>query len=234
MQDDFLDRCDRRQLDCWSELHRGEFWTHVREHGFDRDLYVAFMTEIFHYTRHNAQNQALAAIRLSSDRLDLLRFCLHHAYDEAGHDLMVLHDLESIGVDRADVLASRPLPETEAFIGYLYRVASTRDATARLGYSYWAEGCYPHIAELIEGMRRGLGLKDAQMTFFIAHEAIDKKHYREVQDLARKTCTTKELQDGFQEVMVGTLHLQGRMLEGVWRAYRAGRAARGERELVTS
>jgi pyrroloquinoline quinone (PQQ) biosynthesis protein C len=178
------------------------------------------MTEIYHYTHHNAQNQALAAVRVGSERLELLRFCLRHAYEEAGHDLMVLHDLEQVGVERASVVAARPLPETQALISYLYDVSRTRDATARLGYSYWAESCYGEVRELIDAIRRDLGLSEAELTFFVAHEGIDRRHFEEVRTVALHACTTKTLCDGFLEVMENTLHLTGAMLDAVWRSVR--------------
>lgn len=213
---DFLELADRRLAQAWARLKSGPFWTGLRERGMDRDLYVALMTQIYHYTHHNAQNQALAAVGLGSERLELLRFCLHHAYEEAGHDLMVLHDLEAVGVDRASVLAARPLPETRAFVAYVYDVARTRDATARLGYSYWAESCYGEIRELLDAIRAGLGIGDREMTFFVAHEGIDAKHFDEVRAIARRTCTTEQLRRDFMEVMEDSLALTGNMLDAVW------------------
>jgi pyrroloquinoline quinone (PQQ) biosynthesis protein C len=220
---DFLKLCESRVALCWEELKRGPFWTHMREHGIDRDLYVGMMTEIYHYTHHNAQNQALAAVRVGSERLELLRFCLHHAYDEVGHDLMVLKDLKAVGVDPESVKRRRPLPETEAFIAFLYRVASTRDATARIGYSYWAESCYTEIRELLDTIRAGVGIGDRDMSFFVVHEGIDRKHFEEVQAVVRRCCTTDELREDFLDVMVTSLHLQGQMLDAVWRAWKSAR-----------
>lgn len=217
---DFLSECERQVRDSWAAIKRGDFWRHVLEHGFERDLYVALMTEVYHYTRENAQNQALAALRVDSDRLQLLRFCLHHAYEEAGHDLMALQDLESVGVDAAETKAGVPLPETQAFVGYLHRVAGTKDATARLGYSYWAESCYPHIEEVLSAMRSSLGLADKDMTFFVAHSKIDEGHFAEVCRVIREYCVTPALQADLLDVLRTSLHLQGQMLEGIYRSYR--------------
>ncbi len=215
--------CVRRTAAGWSAIQRGPFWRHVLEHGFDRELYVALMTEIHHYTRENSQNQALAALRVHSDRLSLLRFCLGHAFDEAGHDLMALHDLAALGVDPREVSAATPLPETQAFIAYLFRVAETKDATARLGYSYWAESCYPFIADVLDVMRTSLQLDDADMTFFVAHSRIDEGHFAEVQRVIREHCTTPALQRDLLDVLATSLHLQGEMLEGVLRVHLARR-----------
>lgn len=215
---DLIERARREAEAGWREIHRGAFWRHVRERGIDRELYVALMTEIYHYTRHNAQNQALAATTVDSGRVTLLRYCLAHALDEAGHDLMVLHDLKAIGVDPETVRASTPLAETQAFVAYLYRTASTRDATARLGYSFWAESCYPYIAEVLDAMRAGLGLTDAQMTFFVAHSEIDRDHAEQVEQIARAHCATAKQQADFLEVLRGSLRLQGAILEALIRA----------------
>ena len=218
-----FERLEEAQRDGWAAIHQGAFWTHLRAHGLDRDLYVRVMTEIFHYTKHNAQNQAVAALKVTSDRLKLLRYCLHHAYEEAGHDLMVVADLGSIGVPAEAILTSRPLPETQAFIAYLYRIAAEQDATARLGYSYWAEGAYAFIAELIGAMRRDLGLQDHQMTFFVEHSTIDTAHLGAVRKVIAEFCTTAALQEEAIACLATSLHLTGQILDGAHREYRRAR-----------
>lgn len=220
-----LQRLDREIDATWARIHDGAFWRHLRAHGLDRDLYARLMTQIFHYTHHNAQNQALAATRADSTRLGLLRYCLHHAFEEAGHDLMVLSDLESIGVAPASVRAAPLLPETQAFIAYLYRIAGAYDPTARLGYSYWAENAYGHIRELLDAMRRDLSLRDGQMTFFVAHAALDEDHHDQVRKVLVDFCTTPALQARAVEVAQTSLWLTGQILDGTLREYLAARAS---------
>lgn len=223
----FFEQLTAEEKGIWAGIHQGEFTRHIRAHGVDRELYVAMMTEIFHYTKHNAQNQALAALRLDSERLPLLKYCLHHAYSEAGHDRMVLEDLASIGVDPESIKHSKPLPETEAFVAYVYRVASERDATARLGYSYWAENAYAYTGEFTQAVQRDLGLKPEQLSFFIEHSDIDVAHFNQVKRIIQQSCTTPELRAGVVEVLCTTLHLTGLIMEAVYRKYRAGRAQQG-------
>lgn len=220
---DFLKRLDDQVSESWAAVRQGDFWRHVLAYGFDRELYVLLMTQVYHYTKHNAQNQALAAVNVGSDRVSLLRYCLHHAYEEAGHDGMVLNDLKAIGVEPEEIKSTKPLPETDSFTAYLYRVASTRDATARLGYSYWAENCYGYIKDILDAMRRDIGIGDRQMTFFVAHAEIDVSHFDEVRDIVLSSCTTPELQEGTLDVLRTTLHLQGQMLDAVHRVYTAQR-----------
>ncbi|HEY6561019.1 MAG TPA: iron-containing redox enzyme family protein [Polyangiaceae bacterium] len=220
----FFDRLEREQETLWFEIHNAPFWQHLRRYGLDEDLYVRVMTEIFHFTRHNSQNQALAALKLSSERLKLLKYCLHHAYEEAGHDLMVLEDLREVGVAPEQVVRSTPLPETQGFIAYLYRTAAEADATARLGYSYWAEGSYSYIKEFTDAMRRDLGLTDKQMTFFVDHSTIDTAHLEAVRKVLREHCTSPALEAGVVECLRTSLRLSGQMLEGVYREYMRARA----------
>jgi thiaminase len=217
----FLAQCDELAERGWRAIHAEPFWQDLLGQGLDRPTYVALLAQIFHYTRHNAQNQAQAAISVGSDRLPLLRFCLQHAFEEAGHDLMVLSDLAAIGVDPEEIRRSEPLPETQAFVAWLYRIATERDATARLGYSYWAESCYAHIAPLLAAMRRDLGLEDRQMTFFVAHSAIDREHYDQVRRIAAQFCDTEERRRDMRDVLRTSLALTGGILEGVRKAMAA-------------
>lgn len=214
MSERFFERLGAVERTAWRAIHESPSWQRLKR-GIDRDFYVSLMTQVYHYTRFNAQNQALVAVGLTSERLPLLKYCLHHAYTEAGHDLMVLKDLESIGVSAESVKSSRPLPETEAFIGYLFRLKEA-DATARLGYSYWAEGCYPYLEDFLVALRRDLKLAPSQLSFLVAHSVIDKAHLEEVKDILHETCgDAPELQDGVVHVLETSLHLMKNIYDAV-------------------
>lgn len=212
----FIERLDEITAECWAKIHRGPFWQHLLEHGLDRELYIDLMVQVYGFTKYNAQNQALAALRVTSDRVQLLRFCLEHAFEEAGHDLMVLKDLESIGVDRQQVKSTRLLPATQAFTAYVFRVASEQDATARLGYSFWAEGSYTYLDALLVAMRRDLGLANSQMTFFVAHSEIDREHLADVIRIIDSWCTSEEQQADLINVLRTTLALTGSIFNEVY------------------
>lgn len=212
--DEFFERLQNTERDAWRAIHASASWQRLKK-GIDRDFYVTLMKQIFHYTRFNAQNQALMAVSLTSDRLPLLKYCLHHAYTEAGHDLMVLKDLETIGVSPDEVRNAKPLPETEAFVGYLFRLKE-RDPTARLGYSYWAEGCYPYLEDFLVSLRRDLKLQPSQLSFLVAHSVIDKAHLEEVKDVLGSSCEgDRALQDGVVDVLETSLHLMRNIFDAV-------------------
>jgi len=215
----FFTTLEQETAKSWNKIYQGPFWQHLRQHGLNRELYISVMTQIYGFTKYNSQNQALAATKVTSDRLHLLRFCLEHAFEEAGHDLMVLNDLENIGVDR-EIIQHKPLlPATQAFTAYVFRVANEYDATARLGYSYWAEGSYSYLKELTDAMRNDLNLPDKHMTFFVAHSEIDKKHLNDVIENIERWCITPEQQNDLIEVLRTTLSLTGSILNESYEEY---------------
>lgn len=124
---------------------------------------------------------------------------------------MVIRDLESIGALPASMPA--PLPPTQALIAYLNDVAIRLGPIARLGYSYWAEEVYDHIQPILNKFRLDLGLKDEQMTFFVAHSTIDEKHSEEVRLAMQRAVKTDEERALIKEVARVTLYLTGQLLE---------------------
>ena len=215
----FFATLEQETATSWNKIYAGSFWQHLRNNGLDRELYICLMTQIYGFTKYTSQNQALAATKVTSDRLKLLRFCLEHAFEEAGHDLMVLNDLEKVGVDREITINTPLLPATQAFTAYVFRIASEYDATARLGYSYWAEGSYTYLKELTDAMRQDLGLQDKEMTFFVGHSEIDKKHLEEVIQTISDWCVTPEQQRDLIEVLKTTLSLTGSILNEAYDLY---------------
>lgn len=203
----------------WNSIHSGRFWTHLKEKGLDKKLYIIVMKQIFHYTSHNSQNQALVSINLDSTRVGMLKYVLHHALEEAGHDTMVIHDLTKFNITESDIRNDKLLPETEALISFLYWTALKKDPVARLGYSYWAESCYGYIEDLTNSMQSDLELKSKYMTFFIGHSSLDEKHFEEVKEALQQYCNNDLLFDQVCETALTTLRLTGNMLDACYSEY---------------
>ncbi len=183
-----------------------------------KSLYAIYMLETFHYTAHNARNQALVGVRPDINPV-YAKFCFEHASEEVGHERMALHDLKSIGFALGDAAMPKPLPETECLIAYLYWISATGNPLQRLGYSYWAEDCYQYINPLIEKLRSTLSLEASQLTFFIAHSDIDAKHFDDIKQTIQRCCKTQQDLDDIAYTMEVTLNLTGKMLEGVYDEY---------------
>ena len=185
---------------------------------FDARLYAIYLCETFHYTAHNARNQALVGVHAQADA-EYLRFCFRHALEETGHELMALHDVKKLGVLADDAVLPTPLPETEALIAYLYRVSSVGDPLGRLGYSFWAEDAYRHFAPLFAIASKTLALTAATTTFLSAHASIDVEHSATVRALIAERAKSQAQIDRISEVMLTSLDLTMRLFDAVEREY---------------
>src|SRR5687767_10726007 len=152
----------------------------------DTRLIALYLIEVYHFTRHNPVNQAIvirncldSGIELKK-RLHYMKFCLNHALEELGHEYMAFHDLKSFGLEIEESDLPKPLPETQAFIAYLYSAASSGNPLQRLGYSYWAENCYKVFEPLAQVAISRMGLEPKNLSFFIQHGKIDESHAAEV------------------------------------------------------
>lgn len=214
----FLNRLQNIVEQQWTEVKKGLFWKHIKQHGVSRELWRRIMIEIYHYTRHNSINQAVAAYRVKPEMNVLLAFCYKHALEELGHERMVMRDLESIGFTAPSQYEAQPLPPTQALFSYLYYVALEQGAIPRLGYSFWAENAYEHIGDAIAIARRDLNLTDQNMSFFIAHSDIDAEHSKEVQRVIEQFVTEESAQEKVIQVAKTTLYLTGKILDAATEA----------------
>lgn len=203
----------------WGGIIRSSPMLQAIENGkITKQLYAIYMMETFHYTAHNARNQALVGVRPECSA-PYMKFCLEHASEEVGHEKMALHDVMSLGLKGADVVLPQPLLETEVLISYIYWVSLTGNPVQRLGYSYWAESCYRYINPLVSKLRGQLKLENSQLTFFIAHSDIDADHFEEVKNIIRRVCKSEGDLDALKRVMENTLKLTGDMLNAVYQEY---------------
>lgn len=213
MTNDFIQNL-RAAVDAqWKDIRQGAFWRQIMEQPVTRPLYRDLMLQVWHYSRHNSMNQAVAAYVPAPE--GLLKFVYRHAAEELGHERMVVHDLRSIDLfDEAD-LALPPLPATEALIGYLYYVSLRYGPVARLGYSFWAEGIYEHIQAPFAKICKDLQLTSKNVTFFGAHAEADEEHIKQVEDMIARYAQTPEQQALVTQVAITTLSLTGQLLEQV-------------------
>lgn len=216
----FFKTIDDRIATKWDELLSGSKLAQAIHSGeIKKSLFAIYMIETFHYTSHNARNQALVGVRDASNPV-YTKFCFQHAAEEVGHEKMALHDLKNIiGFDNLEIAIPKPLPETETLIAYLYWISATGNPLQRLGYSYWAENCYQYINPLIDKLRVALNLGPSQLTFFIAHSDIDSDHFEEIKRVIERACRTTQDLDDITNIMEVTLNLTGKMLDAVFKEY---------------
>ena len=185
--------------------------------GKDRRIYALYLTQVYYYTFHTAKNQALVAVNPSNTNIHYMKFCLEHALEETGHELMALSDLRSIGVPIGNPETDMPpiLPPTELLVAYLYWISGNGNPVQRLGYSYWAEQSYGYIQNLMELLSGNMGLEKKQMTFYFNHSNIDEKHAKDVQDIIAKVCKTEKDWEEITKVALTTLDLTNQIIFAV-------------------
>ena len=227
--EDRLAQLEYKVSAIWSEILSKSRLAHAIQEGqIDKALYAIYMIETYHYTSHNARNQALVGVR-HADNVAYAKFCFEHAAEEVGHEKMALHDVMSIGLKQHDFDIPEPLPATEILIAYLYWISFTGNPLQRLGYSYWAENAYQYINPLIDGLRKTLDLQASQLTFFIAHSDIDAHHFEEIKSIMKRTCKTDRDWADIARVMETSLYLTGAMLEASYEEYERYRSGKSDR-----
>jgi hypothetical protein len=111
------------------------------------------------------------------------------------------------------------MPATDALSGYLDSVALRGGVIPRLGYSFWSEDSYEHMAPLLNACKNTLGLADNQLTFFIAHAEIDIKHSEDVHRAIDRWVISDKEKASVLQVAKTTLFLTGQIFESVAQEY---------------
>lgn len=204
----------------WKKILSGsKFIKEIMDGNATKVLYAIYMIETFHYTKHNARNQALVGVRSQNVSDRYIAYCFHHANEETGHENMALRDIRSLGFDVSLISQMRPLPATETLTAYLYWISVQGNPVQRLGYSFWAENVYSYIDPVLRALQETLGLQDSNLKFFIAHASIDQAHAEEVQRMILDNCKTDQDFGDVKYVLENTLSLTGRILDDVWDEY---------------
>lgn len=202
-----------QQKESWS------FLKVIRPGYASKKLYAIYMMETYHYTFHNARSQAAIPSRRDEMNINYMKFCLHHAGEEAGHEMMAFSDIKKLGFNiRKDNLPT-PLPATQELIRYIYHTAESENPLARLGYSFWAERVYTYISPLLKLMKFGVGIPDKSMTFFKQHSDIDAKHADEVDEAIVRFAKTDADWKAIEDCMIGTLDRTIKMTHEVLTEY---------------
>lgn len=218
MQTNQLDKLEMRMGQCWHDLLSRPSALEIKKilTSGDKKLYSLWLCQVAHLTKHTSAHQALVGTRFDEISHVYMKFCFEHALEEVGHELMALHDLKKIGapVEKIQDLPS-PLSATEQLTAYLYYVSQHGHPLSRLGFSYWAEKCYPFLQSLTSDAQKSMNLADHQMTFFVSHSRIDEKHAADVERIIQQVCKTEKDFHAVEEGMITSLQLAAQIFEQI-------------------
>jgi hypothetical protein len=210
MSDDGIERLDTAMGEYWQKMLSTPLATDIHRilASGDKKLYSVWLCQVAHLTQHTSAHQALVGTRFKEISHQYMKFCYEHAAEEVGHEMMAVHDLKKIGFNVSSV-ADLPaaLSSTEKLTAYLYHVAQRAHPATRLGFSYWAEKCYPFIQSMASSAKSALGLENHQMSFFVSHSQIDEKHAQDVERVARMICKEAADWQAVETGMINTLDL---------------------------
>jgi hypothetical protein len=98
-----------------------------------------------------------------------------HIEEEKDHDLWLLNDIESLGIDPTDVIRATPLPAIVSLLGAQYFWMFHMHPVAIFGYLIVLEG-YPPLLHQLEQIKRNTGLPASAFRCLISHAEDDPDH----------------------------------------------------------
>ncbi|MBN2892552.1 MAG: iron-containing redox enzyme family protein [Bacteroidales bacterium] len=186
----------------------------------DKRIYALYMLQVYHWSSQSARSLGIAGANQHNKDIRFMMHCFEHAEEETGHEIMALNDVKAVGVpinDESDI--PPPLAETEVLIAYVKHLATCKKPIRMLGYDYWTEKPYEHIGPFVRMTGNSFNLSEKQMTFYISHEEIDKKHGKDIERVLVQLCKTEEDWEDITEVAKTTLNLTFEMIGGIVKEY---------------
>ena len=219
MQTTYLEKLEGKMGQCWHDILSRPLAQEIKKilASGDKKLYALWLCQVAHLTKHTSAHQALVGTRLDEISHVYMKFCFEHALEEVGHELMAIHDLKKIGSSIETIQdLPPPLNATEQLTAYLYYISERGHPLARLGFSYWAEKCYPFIQSMTVDAQNSMGLADSQMTFFVSHSRIDEKHAEDVERVIQLVCKSEQDLQAVEDGMNTSLQLAMQIFEEIY------------------
>jgi pyrroloquinoline quinone (PQQ) biosynthesis protein C len=138
-----------------------------------------------------ARARAEALSETDATAAALARYLDEHIPEEIGHDEWLLDDLETLGIDRASVLARPPSTTVAAVVGAQYYYVLHHHPVALLGYIALLEG-YPPSAELVDELAARTGYDAGAFRTLRIHAELDPGHRAELDATLDRLPLTRE------------------------------------------
>jgi pyrroloquinoline quinone (PQQ) biosynthesis protein C len=198
-------------------LLSGTFFQQLKAGTLTKAHYARHLVEIYHYVKHSTRLLAAAAARFGTERQALFTRFIDHADEEAGHEEWALNDLRTLGIDTKKVVASTPLPATDAMIGLQYYLIEHVTPVALFGYIYALEtlGSGP-AGELATLLKHVLGVGDDALSFLLGHSESDIGHVEKLRAVIEANVHTPAEQAAIVRCAVASYSLYAVMMSQVW------------------
>jgi pyrroloquinoline quinone (PQQ) biosynthesis protein C len=167
------------------------------ERDLDRQRLIRLLVETYHYIRHSVPLMELAGSKCIESRPAMAGYFVHHIEEEKDHDIWLLEDLSTLGLNPEEVKASLPLRPTLGMVSSQYYLIERVNPMGLLGYMYILEGLTPR-GDSVEQYASRAGLPKAAMRTILEHAVLDPHH---IEDM-REAISSEELTDGDRELIL--------------------------------
>ena len=188
--------------------------------GMSVERYRAFLLELYHLVWYFNPVSAAAASRMGTPEDESLQavrhFLYEHMFEERGHEVWVLNDLQAVGVTAQQARAHEPCAHTLALVGYNHWSVEHRHPCAALGMLYGLEV----IASVYGGpfasaiSERLLLEGNAGISFIASHATLDSQHMAELREVLNQVHASDAQAAVTQAVRVNFHHFT-RIIEAI-------------------
>lgn len=178
--------------------------------------YKGFLIETYHNAGLNPQLQGYATLYVNGRPRDVVKKFFQHAIAEIAHDVLALNDLEKCGVDRDQVISSRPLPETAAFFANTVYNIQRFGPASYLSYLFHLEYTPTQTGPGIMAMLSAKGIPHSALTFLEEHATIDINHLKLMRTYMDELIKTENDMKIFKDCLEDCMVLHNRVLEAAF------------------
>ena len=163
------------------DIQQTPFVSRVLEGHPQREHYVRYLTNVWHYARHSACVIGMAGANcVLRQQAELADYLLHHAREELGHEEWVLDDLRALGEDPSEVVNTRPVPACAAMVGFEYYTAMHANPVGLFGWLYVLEAIGDDLGHICgDHMAKAFDVPDG-VKFLKGHGDADEQHTKDL------------------------------------------------------
>lgn len=164
-----------------------------------RELYLAFLTQTYHYVVETTP-LLRAGARALAGRGDALGQEMHarfaeHAREETGHEQWLLDDIAALGADVEAAKRADPSPAVKAYTAMVRAFGASRRPLGLLGVAFLLEGVSEQLGgRTAEAMKRRSSIPNIEraLSFVETHGTTDVGHMEEGRRTLRKLADPRD------------------------------------------
>jgi pyrroloquinoline quinone (PQQ) biosynthesis protein C len=158
-------------------IDRNPIFARLASGEITRFHYLAYLRETYHLVRHTPKYLTIAADRVAMSDGRLAAYFRNFAFEETGHELLCVRDINALGEDAGDILSGEPNPGAWGMVTQSYFWAGQGNPIALLGDAFATEELgAANGAEIAKLLTTDYGIPRAATNFLRVHASVDVEH----------------------------------------------------------